>query len=229
MEDKSSMEPLRVLLVDDHVLFRKGIASMMSGNNSIEIVGEAGDGIEGLEKTRELMPDIILMDIDMPRCSGIEATRLIKQEMPYVKIVMLTVSDNEKDLFEAIKSGAQGYLLKNLEPSDLFEMIHGASRGEAAISRSMAAKILTEFGRQAVKEANVQGRSGSLTAREAEVLELVARGASNKEIASSLAIAENTVKNHMRNILDKLHLENRVQAAAFALREGLMQKSGNDR
>ena len=223
------MDPLRVLLVDDHVLFRKGIASIMSQKSEIEIVGEAGDGLEALEKTREIMPDIILMDIDMPRCNGIEATKLIKQEMPYVKIVMLTVSDNEKDLFEAIKSGAQGYLLKNLEPNDLFDMIRGASRGEAAISRSMAAKILVEFGRQAVKETNVQGRSGTLTAREAEVLELVAKGASNKEIAASLAIAENTVKNHMRNILDKLHLENRVQAAAFALREGLMQKAGHEK
>lgn len=223
------MDPMRVLLVDDHVLFRKGIASMMSDHSSIEIVGEAGDGIDALEKTRELMPDIILMDIDMPRCNGIQATKLIKQEMPYVKIVMLTVSDNEKDLFEAIKSGAQGYLLKNLEPSDLFDMLEGVARGEAAISRSMAAKILVEFGRQAVKEPSAQSKTGSLTAREAEVLELVARGASNKEIASTLAIAENTVKNHMRNILDKLHLENRVQAAAFALREGLMQKSGNER
>lgn len=219
------MGSVRILVVDDHVLFRKGMGSIMSLNKDIEVVGEAGDGVEALEKARETMPDIILMDIDLPRCNGVEATRLIKQEMPYVRIVMLTVSDNEKDLFEAIKAGAQGYLLKDLEPDELFEMLKGTMKGEAAISRAMAAKILAEFGRQAVKEPTTHHRAGGLTAREREVLELVAIGSSNKEIAGALAIAENTVKNHLRNILDKLHLENRVQAAAFAMREGLANKT----
>lgn len=219
------MEPMRVLLVDDHVLFRKGIASIMSGRDNLEVVGEAGDGFEALARARDLMPDVILMDIHMPRCDGLEATRLIKQEMPYVKIVVLTVSDSEKDLFEAIKAGAQGYLLKNLDPNDLFDMLDGVGRGEAAISRTMASKILAEFSRQATKVPSNPSRGESLTNREREVLDLVARGSSNKEIAATLKIAENTVKNHLRNILEKLHLDNRVQAAAFALREGLAHEA----
>lgn len=219
------MDKMRVLLVDDHVLFRKGISSMMKNRADIEIAGEANDGLEALEKARELMPDVILMDIDMPGHNGLEATRLIKQEMPYVKIIMLTVSDDERDLFAAIKNGAQGYLLKNLEPSELFDMLAGAARGEAAITRAMAAKILSEFGRQASREAESTVQSHGLTQREVEVLQLVAKGASNREIANQLAIAENTVKNHLRNILDKLHLENRVQAATYAFREGLVQKN----
>lgn len=219
------MDKMRVLLVDDHVLFRKGITSMMKNRPDVEVVGEANDGLEALEKARELMPDIILMDIDMPGHNGLEATRLIKQEMPYVKIIMLTVSDDERDLFAAIKNGAQGYLLKNLEPSELFDMLAGARRGEAAITRAMAAKILSEFGRQASKETESTVQSHGLTQREVEVLQLVAKGASNREIANQLGIAENTVKNHLRNILDKLHLENRVQAATYAFREGLVQKS----
>jgi len=219
------VDKMRVLLVDDHVLFRKGISSMMKNRADIEIAGEANDGLEALEKARELMPDVILMDIDMPGHNGLEATRLIKQEMPYVKIIMLTVSDDERDLFAAIKNGAQGYLLKNLEPSELFDMLAGAARGEAAITRAMAAKILSEFGRQASREAESTVQSHGLTQREVEVLQLVAKGASNREIANQLAIAENTVKNHLRNILDKLHLENRVQAATYAFREGLVQKN----
>jgi len=185
-------------------------------------VGEAGDGREALEKARELMPDLILMDIHMPGWDGLKATRLIKGEMPYVKIVMLTISDDDKDLFEAIKQGAQGYLLKNIEPEELFEMLRGVYRGEAPISGLTAARILDEFTRLAQKEDYDAISEDSLTLREKEVLRLVAKGATNKEIASQLFIAENTVKNHLRNILAKLHLQNRVQAAAYALREGLI-------
>jgi len=216
------MEPIRLLLVDDHPLFRKGVASLLTSRDDIELVGEASDGLEALEKARELMPDVILMDIWMPRCDGLEATRLIMKEMPYVKIVMLTVSDDDQSLFEAIKCGAQGYLLKNLEPEDLFELLRGVLRGEAPISRAMASRILSEFARQARGEVGIQDVDGGLTQREREVLRLVAEGRTNKEIAALLYITENTVKNHLRNILEKLHLRNRVQAAVYAIREGLV-------
>jgi len=216
------VEPIRVLLVDDHVLFRKGLASLIDPLEDMEVVGEASDGREALERARELMPDLILMDIHMPGWDGLKATQLIKEEMPYVKIVMLTISDDDEDIFEAIKSGAQGYILKNLEPEDLFEMLRGVYRGEASISGLTAARILNEFARLAQRKSSVSSSGESLTPREREVLQLVAQGATNKEIASQLFIAENTVKNHLRNILAKLHLGNRVQAAAYALREGLI-------
>jgi len=219
------MEPIRVLLTDDHVLFRKGLASLIDPLGDMEVVGEAGDGREALERARELMPDLILMDIHMPGWDGLKATRLIKEEMPYVKIVMLTISDDDKDLFEAIKSGAEGYLLKDIEPVELFEMLRGVYRGEAPVSGLTAARILDEFARLAQKTSPVPSSGESLTPREREVLQYVAQGATNKEIASQLFIAENTAKNHLRNILAKLHLQNRVQAAAYALREGLIGDS----
>lgn len=218
------MNPIRVLLVDDHALFRRGIASILAAERGFEVVGEAGDGLEALERARELMPDVILMDIFMPGANGLEATRRIKEALPYVKIVMLTVSEEDQNLFEAIKSGAQGYLLKKIEPQELFAMLKGIVQGDAPISRAMAAKILGEFARQTRQPAATASPGANLTPREKEVLELVTQGKSNKEIAAALAIAENTVKNHLKNILEKLHLENRVQAATFALREGLVEK-----
>ena len=215
------MDPIRVLLVDDHALFRKGVAGLINSREDMEVVGEARDGQEGLDKARELMPDLILMDVQMPGWGGLETTQRIKEEMPYVKIVMLTVSGNDGDLFEAIKAGAQGYLLKDIEPEELVEMLRGVRRGEAPLSRLSAARILEEFARLAEKETWLPGPADSLTAREREVLKLVARGATNKEIAVELFISENTVKNHLSNILAKLHLRSRAQAAAYALREGL--------
>jgi DNA-binding NarL/FixJ family response regulator len=219
------MNPIRVLLVDDHALFRKGIASILSAQGGFEVVGEASDGQVALERARELMPDVILMDIFMPAVNGLEATRRIKEALPYVKIVMLTVSEEDQNLFEAIKSGAQGYLLKKIEPQELFAMLKGVVQGDAPISRAMAGKILGEFTRQARRAATTPLPGADLSPREKEVLELVTQGKSNKEIAVALAIAENTVKNHLKNILEKLHLENRVQAATFALREGLVEKT----
>ena len=215
------MEPMKMLVVDDHILFRKGLVNLLSSQDDIDVAGEADDGLEALEKARELMPDIILMDIAMPRCDGLEATRLINAEMPYAKIVILTVSESETDLFQAIKDGAQGYLLKSLEPEELFRLIRGVQRGEAPISAPMAAKILAEFSSQASRE---PAPEDALTSREKEVLEQVVYGATNREIASSLSITENTVKNHLKNILEKLHLQNRVQAAAYAVKQGIVAR-----
>jgi DNA-binding NarL/FixJ family response regulator len=211
-----------MLVVDDHALFRKGVVSLLTSLPDVEVVGEAGDGQEALDKARELMPDIILMDIQMPGWDGLEATRRIKREMPATKIVMLTVSADDAHLFEAIKNGAQGYLLKDIEPEELVKLLRGVYRGEAPISRLSATKILEEFTRLAEKETWTPGSEDLLTLREKEVLELVAAGATNKEIAARLFIAESTVKNHLANILSKLHLRSRVQAAAYALRNGII-------
>lgn len=215
--------PLRILLVDDHVLFRKGLEALLASRQDVEVVGEAGDGLEAIAMTREKVPDVILMDISMPRCSGIEAVRVIAREMPQVQIVMLTVSDDDRDLFEAIKSGAVGYLLKNLQPRQLFDLLEGIRRGEAPISGKLAARVLREFRdprRAELKDAEAREQ---LTPREIEVLERVVRGDGNKEIAEALCLTENTVKVHLRNILEKLHLENRVQAAVYAVTAGLVE------
>jgi DNA-binding NarL/FixJ family response regulator len=207
---------IRILLVDDHVLLRRAVASLLAAQPDFEVVGEASNGQEALERARDLMPDIILMDVNMPGGNGLDATRRIKELIPYVRIVMLTVSEEDHDLFEAVKNGAQGYLLKKIEPQALFATLRGAMRGEASISPGMAGKILDEFTRLARKEPRP---SAELTSREQEVLGLLVDGKSNKEIATALGAAENTVKNHLKNILEKLHLENRVQAAMFALRQ----------
>ena len=210
------MKPIRVLLADDHSLFRKGLASLLSSDKGFKVVGEAQDGTEALNKAKDLKPDLILMDVYMPGGNGLEATRQIKEALPSVKVVILTVSEEDKNLFEAIKCGAHGYLLKKIEPRDLFEMLRGVFRGEAPISRATAAKILNEFAAQAHR-ATEEMPEEKLTPKEREVIEFLTKGWTNKEIGNKLGITENTVKNHLKNILDKLHLENRVQAAAFAL------------
>ncbi len=215
-------DPLRVLLVDDHVLFRKGVDAVLATRPEIEVVGEAGDGLQAIELARETMPDVILMDISMPNCDGLEATRRIKSEMPHIKIVMLTVSDDDKDLFQAIKYGAQGYLVKDLKAHLLFDVLDALARGDTLLSSAMATKILQEFQEPVQSPAEMAEPVDALTAREIEVLQLIVEGRSNKEIAEALVISESTVKNHLRNILEKLHLRNRIQAAVYAVRQGLV-------
>jgi DNA-binding NarL/FixJ family response regulator len=210
---------MRVLLVDDHNLVRNGIASLLKAHN-IEVAGEASDGLEALEKTRQLKPDIILMDINMPRLNGLEATRLIKTEMPNVKIIMLTVSEEEENLFDSLKSGAEGYLLKDIKSDEFLKLLNGVTKDEAAISPFMAAKIIGEFKQQGTGLGK-ESSKGELSGREKEILELVSKGDINKEIALTLNITENTVKYHLRNIMDKLHLRNRASVAAYAARKGI--------
>ncbi len=219
------MEPLRILLVDDHVLFRKGLVTLLETRDDFEVVGEADDGLEGIAQAREVVPDIILMDVNMPNCNGIEATRRIKQELPHVHIVMLTVSEEDDDLFQAIKNGAKGYLLKNLEPRQLFNRLEGIYRGESPISGVMATKILSELNDPHQNVMDHAKTVDELTPREVEVLEQVVLGKTNKDIADALNITENTVKIHLRNILEKLHVQNRIQAAVHAVSKGLVDES----
>jgi len=214
---------MRVLLADDHPLFRDGLATLLQARG-MEIVGEASNGLEALTQARALKPDLILMDIHMPQMSGLEATRLIKTEMPEIKIVILTVSDDNADLFEAIKSGAQGYLLKSMASHVFFEMIQGVTQGEAPISRDLATKILGEFARHLQHDEATAASKVDLTEREIEVLRLVAEGSKNRDIATQLGVTENTIKYHLKNILEKLHLRNRAQAVAYAMQTGLLKK-----
>jgi len=218
------MEPVRVLVVDDHALFRRGIVTVLANQENISVVGEAVNGLEAIDKAEELVPDVIVMDLNMPQCSGLEATQALQAKMPQVSILVLTVSDNEADLFHAIKFGATGYILKNTEPEELVQAIHHIAQGGVILSPMMAAKLLTEFrglGTDAMVKKTAE-EEDNLSPREDEVLRLVSQGATNKEIADSLFISENTVKTHLRNIMDKLHLANRSQAAAYAVKRGLV-------
>ncbi len=215
---------MRVLLADDHALFRAGIASLLKAWG-LEVVGQAGDGEEAVLRARQVHPDLIFMDISMPRRNGLEATRMIKAEMPDVKIVMLTVSDDDTNLFEAIKSGAEGYLLKNLREEEFARLLSRVGQGEPLISPSLAAKLLREFARLNSEQGHAA--ADELTDREKEVLAQVARGATNKEIATTLFISENTVNFHMKHILAKLHLRNRAQVVAWAHERGLLSSRQN--
>jgi len=215
---------VKILLADDHALFKEGLRNLLT-TRGIEVVGSASDGLEALAQARALKPDVILMDIQMPRCDGLEATRLIKTEMPDIKIVMLTTSAQDEDLFEAIKSGASGYLLKSLDAEKFFELLDGVAQGAAAISPDLAARILHEFARPTAKVETtpaVADDADHLTERQAEVLQLVGQGLIYKEIAAKLFITERTVKYHMQEILQKLHLQNKSQVIAYAVRTGLV-------
>jgi DNA-binding NarL/FixJ family response regulator len=210
---------MRVLIVDDHALVRGGIASLLQVND-IEVVGQAGSGQEAVEKTRKLKPDIVLMDIKMPGYSGLKATQLIKAEMPETKIVMVTAFDDDEDLFEAMKSGAVGYILKNVDADEFIGLLSSVMKGDVAVSPWIASKIVDEYFRNPEKIKS-KDEEHDLTRKEEEVLRCVATGATNKEIASSLKISDNTVKYHLRNIMEKLHFKNRAQMAAYAVKKGM--------
>ncbi len=211
---------MRILLADDHALFRDGVASLLRAWGH-DVVGQASDGREAVELAQTLSPELVLMDVRMPNLSGLEATAAIRLEKPEVPIVMLTVSEDEDDLFTAIKAGAQGYLLKNLESAELRSMIEAVARGEAAISPATAARIIDEFLRPSPPVGPADRER--LTDREVDVLRLVTAGLRNKEIAAELSISENTVKFHLRNILEKLRAQSRAEVVARAMREGLVE------
>ncbi|OQY94573.1 MAG: DNA-binding response regulator [Anaerolineae bacterium UTCFX2] len=212
-----------MLLVDDHALFREGLAGILSAQPDIVVIGEANDGLEAVVMARELRPDLILMDIQMRGCDGLEATQLIKKELPETVIVMLTVRDEEDKLFEAIKSGAQGYLLKSIRSSQMIDLLHAAMRGEAALSPLLAGRMLEEFRRLSNQQNDLQPAPVEpLTQREQEVLSLAAVGLSDKEISAKLSISLFTAKSHMRNILAKLQVNSRREAAWLAKNRGML-------
>jgi DNA-binding NarL/FixJ family response regulator len=216
---------MRIVIADDHTLFRDSLRSLLT-SRGFEVVGEAREGGEAVELARRLSPDIVLMDLSMSGLDGLAATRLISAEMPQVKVVVLTGSDDDAKLFEAIKSGAQGYLLKNLESKEFFALLEGVGRGEPALTPLLASKLLQEFARPPRPSAEAHDPD-ALTEREREVLELLVRGVtSNRKLAKNLGVSENTVKFHVRNILDKLHLHNRAQVVGFALRHGMVAPPG---
>ena len=212
-----------MLVADDHALFRRGLEMVLDHERDIEVVGEAADGVEALRRAEELLPDVILMDVRMPRQSGIEACLAIKERVPSSRIVMLTISDEETDLFEAIRAGANGYLLKDVPGETIAAGIRAVYTGQSLISPSMASKLLTEFAQISRREEEAPNpHAPKLTQREVEVLKLVARGKANRDIGSELFISENTVKNHVRNILEKLQLHTRMEAAMYAVRQNIV-------
>ncbi len=206
---------MRILIADDHALFRDGLRSLLTAQGH-EVVGEAKNGREAVAMTREVAPDMVLMDLSMPEVDGLAATKMITAEMPQVKVLILTASESDATLFEAIKSGAQGYLIKNLEADDFFALLDRASSGEPVFTPTLARKLLVEFS----KPPEPVATPDQLTAREREVLELMVEGVvSNRKLAKRLALSENTVKFHVRNILDKLRLHNRAEVVGYALRK----------
>jgi DNA-binding NarL/FixJ family response regulator len=236
--------PLHVLLVDDHPLFLEGLRNLLV-SEGIKVVGLAQDGLEALAQARRLHPDLILMDIQMPRCDGVRATRLIKAELPECKVVMLTISEDEQDLFEAVKSGASGYLLKRLDAADFFTYLAELQEGHPPFSPGLAEKILKEFSQQAAKpetqtapsdpiaaqaaqaRAN-ESRAMPLSPRQLQILTLVAQGQTYAQVAETIGIAERTVKYHMAEILDRLHLQNRAQIIAYAAQSGLLPRQRDE-
>ena len=218
------VDPIRVLVVDDHALFRRGLQMVLEQEPDIEVVGEASDGSEAVDSAAETLPDIVLMDVRMPKRGGIEACTSIKEVAPSAKIIMLTISDEEADLYDAIKAGATGYLLKEISTDEVATAIRAVHGGQSLISPSMASKLLNEFATMIKRgDERQQVPAPRLTDREMEVLRLVAKGLNNRDIAKQLFISENTVKNHIRNILEKLHLHSRMEAVVYAVREKMIE------
>jgi len=214
-------EPIRVLIADDHERFRRGLRMVLEAEEGIEVVAEAADGGEAVKRVEELAPDVILMDVRMPTMTGIEATRMIREAFPATRIIMLTVSDDEDDLFDAVKAGANGYLLKEVSIEEVADAVRAVMQGQSLISPSMAAKLISEFGSLARKadepDTTAVPSPPSLTDRELEVLKRVATGMENDAIAADLAISPTAVRNHVANILVKLQLRSRIEAAIMAV------------
>jgi two-component system nitrate/nitrite response regulator NarL len=217
------MKPIRILIVDDHTLFRSGIKLVLQRHQGFEVVGEAGDGLEGVKRAIQLKPDVVLLDLHMPGTSGLEALRLLMEDIPETQVVMLTVSEDTEDLLETLRAGARGYLLKNIDTEFLLESIQRAARGESVMSPQIAHKLADSL--RTPHKANVsvaEVNPGKLSPREREIIVMLARGASNKEIARVLNLSESTVKIHVQGILRKLNLAKRVQAAVYAVEHGLI-------
>jgi len=225
-EPEALPHPIRILLVDDQPLFRGAIAALVDGQDDMVVVGEAENGLDAVEKAHLLLPDLVVMDVEMPVMNGVEATRLIREQLSNVKVIMLTVSETDDHVFDAIRFGAHGYLLKDLRPEELYDLVRAVMRNETPLAPAIAGRLLREI------QNGVTTRSSSpaaparpaVTRRELEILQLVAEGLSNKEIGKALSITEGTVKNHVHNALEKLHLENRAQATAYIVRQGLGRK-----
>ena len=222
-EHRETADAIRVLIADDSPLFRRGISVVLATEEEICVIAEAENGDDAVMKAAEFAPDVVLMDVRMPRVNGIEAARAIRGSSPSTKIIMLTVSDEDDDLYEAIKAGANSYLLKEVSVEEVPEAIRAVVQGQSLISPSMASKLLNEYTSLARRaDEKQQYPTPALTQRELEVLKLVAKGQSNREIGDELYISENTVKNHVRNILEKLHLHSRMEAVLYAVRERLL-------
>ena len=223
-------ETIRILLVDDQPLFRGAIASLIDGQDDMTVVGEAENGLDAVEKARLLIPDLVVMDVEMPVMNGVEATRLIREQLSTVKVIMLTVSESDDHVFDAIRFGAHGYLLKDLRPDELYDLIRAVMRNETPLSPAIAGRLLREIQNGVTKRSSspAMPEGPPITRRELEILQLVAEGLSNKEIAGALCISVSTVKNHVHNALEKLQMENRIQATAYIVRQGLGRRPTED-
>ena len=218
------MDKINVLIADDHTLFRKGIRKMLEAEQDMHVVGEAGTGQEALEQARALMPDVVLMDIKMPDLDGVEATRILRREMPHVGIIFCTMFEDDEFVFAALKAGGRGYILKESDPETMLRAIRAVAHGESLLSPAIAQKVLRQFAAfPADAPAGCASLCDDLTEREREVLTLVGKGGSNKEIALQLSLSEKTVKNHIANIFSKLHVYDRTQAVLYAIRQGLVK------
>lgn len=220
------MSKLRIFLIDDHNLFRSGVKALLVRQPDFEVVGEAADGLEGLKRAKQLKPDVVLLDLNMPGISGREAVKMLVEELPQTQVLMLTVSEDAEDLMDTLKSGARGYLLKNIDADYLVESIRRAARGEAVMSPQMTSKLVRGLQAGGAEVVLPQAaEKDRVSPREREVLALLARGASNKEMARELQLAESTIKIHVQNILRKLNLSSRVQAAVYAVEHGIVEKN----
>ena len=214
------MNPITILIADDHTLFRKGVCKMVEAEEDMRVVGEAGTGREALEQARALIPDVILMDIKMPEMDGVEATRVLRREMPHVGIVFVTMFEDDEFVFRGLQAGGRGYILKDADPETMLRAIRAVANGESLLGPTIARKVMRQF------SALPGGQSplvDDLTPREREVLTLIAEGLRNKAIAAQLSISEKTVKNHINNVFSKLHLNDRAQAILYAVRKGLVK------